>query len=74
MSTPVIKLWDGILALPLIGTLDSQRNTSCYLRTWLQRIAQLVPPSLVLIVMADQLGTRWARCTRARGARRSCRC
>jgi rsbT co-antagonist protein RsbR len=26
LSTPVIKLWDGILALPLIGTLDSQRT------------------------------------------------
>jgi rsbT co-antagonist protein RsbR len=24
--TPVVKLWDGILALPLIGTLDSQRT------------------------------------------------
>jgi len=23
LSTPVVKLWDGILALPLIGTLDS---------------------------------------------------
>jgi rsbT co-antagonist protein RsbR len=26
LSTPVIKLWDGILALPLIGTLDSSRT------------------------------------------------
>ena len=26
LSTPVIKLWDRILALPLIGTLDSQRT------------------------------------------------
>jgi rsbT co-antagonist protein RsbR len=26
LSTPVVKLWDGILALPLIGTLDSTRN------------------------------------------------
>ncbi|TQK08234.1 STAS domain-containing protein [Herbaspirillum sp. SJZ107] len=25
LSTPVINLWDGILALPLIGTLDSAR-------------------------------------------------
>src|SRR5204863_429654 len=23
LSTPVVKLWDGILALPMIGTLDS---------------------------------------------------
>jgi rsbT co-antagonist protein RsbR len=26
MSTPVIKLWDGILAVPLIGSLDSTRT------------------------------------------------
>ncbi|RZT42186.1 STAS domain-containing protein [Cupriavidus agavae] len=25
LSTPVIKLWDGVLAVPLIGTLDSSR-------------------------------------------------
>jgi rsbT co-antagonist protein RsbR len=26
LSTPVVKLWQGVLALPLIGTLDSQRT------------------------------------------------
>ncbi len=26
LSTPVVKLWDGVLALPLIGTLDSGRT------------------------------------------------
>ncbi|EIF00431.1 STAS domain-containing protein [Saccharomonospora glauca] len=26
LSTPVVKLWDGILAIPLIGTLDSMRS------------------------------------------------
>src|SRR5690606_15707509 len=26
LSTPVIQLWDGILAVPLIGTLDSART------------------------------------------------
>ena len=26
LSTPVVKLWDQIVALPLIGTLDSQRT------------------------------------------------
>ena len=37
VSTPVIKLWDGVLALPLIGTLDSAR-TQVVLETLLQRI------------------------------------
>ena len=26
LSTPVVRLWDGVLALPLIGTLDSART------------------------------------------------
>jgi rsbT co-antagonist protein RsbR len=26
LSTPVVQLWDGVLALPLIGTLDSTRT------------------------------------------------
>jgi rsbT co-antagonist protein RsbR len=26
LSTPVIRLWEGVLALPLIGTLDSERT------------------------------------------------
>src|SRR5262249_10886704 len=26
LSTPVVELWQGVLALPLIGTLDSSRT------------------------------------------------
>jgi len=37
LSTPVVQLWDGILALPLIGTLDSTR-TSVVMETLLQTI------------------------------------
>ena len=37
LSTPVVKLWDGILALPLIGTLDSAR-TQVVMETLLEAI------------------------------------
>ena len=37
LSTPVVKLWDGILALPLIGTLDSER-TSVVMENLLQSL------------------------------------
>jgi rsbT co-antagonist protein RsbR len=39
LSTPVVKLWDGILALPLIGTLDSAR-TQVVMESLLQRIVE----------------------------------
>lgn len=37
LSTPVVKLWDGILALPVIGTLDSAR-TQVVMESLLQKI------------------------------------
>jgi rsbT co-antagonist protein RsbR len=37
LSTPVVALWEGILAVPLIGTLDSDR-TQVVMETLLQRI------------------------------------
>ena len=37
LSTPVVALWDGILAVPLIGTLDSER-TQVVMEALLQRI------------------------------------
>lgn len=39
LSTPVVKLWDGILALPVIGTLDSAR-TQIVMESLLQRIVE----------------------------------
>ena len=39
LSTPVVKLWDGILALPVIGTLDSAR-TQVVMESLLQAIVQ----------------------------------
>ena len=37
LSTPVVKLWDGIVALPMIGTLDSSR-TQIVMEALLDRI------------------------------------
>jgi len=39
LSTPVVKLWHGILALPLIGTLDSAR-TQVVMENVLQKIVE----------------------------------
>jgi len=39
LSTPVVELWDGIVALPLIGTLDSMR-TQIVMENLLQRIVE----------------------------------
>jgi rsbT co-antagonist protein RsbR len=39
LSTPVVELWDGILALPLIGTLDSGR-TQVVMESLLDKIVE----------------------------------
>ena len=39
LSTPVVRLWEGILALPLIGTLDSER-TQVVMENLLQSIVE----------------------------------
>ena len=39
LSTPVVQLWEGILALPLIGTLDSAR-TQIVMENLLERIVE----------------------------------
>jgi rsbT co-antagonist protein RsbR len=47
LSTPVIELWDGILALPLIGTLDSAR-TQVVMESLLQQIVATRSPIAIL--------------------------
>lgn len=39
LSTPVVSLWDGVLALPLVGTLDSRR-AMVVMESLLERIAE----------------------------------
>ena len=47
LSTPVVKLWEGILALPLIGTLDSSR-TQVVMESLLQRIVETGAPVAII--------------------------
>jgi rsbT co-antagonist protein RsbR len=47
LSTPVVKLWEGILALPLIGTLDSAR-TQVVMESLLQRISETGAPMSII--------------------------
>ncbi|TYB47922.1 STAS domain-containing protein [Actinomadura chibensis] len=39
LSTPVVKLWDGILGVPLVGTLDSAR-TQVVMESLLERLVE----------------------------------
>ena len=47
LSTPVIQLWDGILALPIIGTLDSSR-TQIVMEALLQQVVATRSPVAIL--------------------------
>jgi rsbT co-antagonist protein RsbR len=47
LSTPVISLWEGVLALPLIGTLDSAR-TQVVMENLLHRIVETGAPLAII--------------------------
>jgi len=47
LSTPVVKLWEGVLALPLIGTLDSAR-TQIIMESLLQKIVETSSPIVII--------------------------
>ena len=47
LSTPVVKLWDGVLALPLIGTLDSAR-TQVVMESLLERVVATSSPIAII--------------------------
>ena len=51
LSTPVVRLWDGILALPLIGTLDSART-----QVVMQNLLQAIVESSASIAIIDITG------------------
>lgn len=47
LSTPVVRLWEGIVALPLIGTLDSAR-TQIVMQNLLEAIVQFAASVAIL--------------------------
>lgn len=58
LSTPVVKLWDGILALPLIGTLDSARTQvvmESLLRTIVETNSQIAIIDITGVPTVDTL-------------------
>ncbi len=50
LSTPVMKIWDGIVAVPLIGSLDSQR-TQLFMERLLERIVETNSPMALVDIM-----------------------
>ena len=59
LSTPVVELWDKILLLPLIGTLDSERT-----QTVMEYLLNHIVKSRTQIAIIDITGvptvdTRW---------------
>ena len=47
LSTPVVKLWHGIVAVPLIGTLDSAR-TQVVMENLLERVIETDAPTAII--------------------------
>jgi rsbT co-antagonist protein RsbR len=61
VSTPVVQVWDGVIAAPLIGTLDSQR-TEQFMERLLQRIVETNSPvALVDITGVPTIDTQTAQ-------------
>ncbi|MDT8447640.1 MAG: protoglobin domain-containing protein [bacterium] len=61
LSTPVVQLWDGIVAAPIIGTLDSQR-TQLFMERLLQTIVDTKSPvALVDITGVPAIDTATAQ-------------
>jgi rsbT co-antagonist protein RsbR len=51
LSTPVVKLWDGVVAVPLIGTLDSERT-----QIVMENLLQMIVDSGASIAIIDITG------------------
>jgi rsbT co-antagonist protein RsbR len=61
VSTPVVQMWEGVIAAPLIGTLDSQR-TEQFMERLLERIVETNSPvALVDITGVPTIDTQTAQ-------------
>ncbi len=60
ISTPVIQVWTGILALPIIGTLDSAR-TQVVMESLLTKIVETESIIAILDISGVRRSIRWSR-------------
>lgn len=61
MSTPVIQIWEGVVATPIIGTLDSQRAQQ-FMEHLLEKIVESKSPiALIDITGVPQIDTATAQ-------------
>ncbi len=61
ISTPVVQVWDGILLVPLIGTLDSQRTQQVMEKLLTQIAESNSPVALIDITGVPTIDTQTAR-------------
>jgi rsbT co-antagonist protein RsbR len=66
LSTPVVQLWEGVLALPLIGTLDSER-TQVVMESLLERLVATGSSIAVIDISPSPRSARRARPAPQRG-------
>jgi TRAP-type mannitol/chloroaromatic compound transport system permease large subunit len=62
----------GLISLPIMLRYGYDRRIASGVIAASGTLAQIIPPSLVLIILADQMGRSVGRCTRARLCPVSC--
>ncbi len=62
----------GLISLPIMLRYGYDRRIASGVIAASGTLAQIIPPSLVLIILADQLGSSVATCTRVPSCQASC--